>query len=124
MQLILSAQATAKSRKGSTLLIGISLGANSDRNHCMAHGTWDHASYRVQQHHCSVGLLPVPVRKSVCRKSPHDAKFLFGMAPHSGRLASQELHERLGHELVQLVRVVVDARDQIPGLVLIEEGHR
>ncbi len=26
----------------------------------MAHGTWDHAFDRVQQHHCLIGLLPLP----------------------------------------------------------------
>ena len=35
-----------------------------------------------------------------------------------------ELHQRLREELVQLVGVVVDARDQVAGLVLVEEVER
>ena len=36
----------------------------------------------------------------------------------------RELHQRLREELVQLVGVVVDPRDQIAGLVLVEEVER
>src|SRR5215472_9595193 len=42
-----SAQIEAKSRKSGTLLRGISLGTASGCNHCMAHGTWDHAFDRA-----------------------------------------------------------------------------
>ena len=37
---------------------------------------------------------------------------------------AQELHQRLGEELVELVGVVVDARDQVARPVLVEEGDR
>jgi hypothetical protein len=48
MRLAPFAQTKAKSRKLGTLLKGISLGTAAGCNHCMAHGTWDHASDRAQ----------------------------------------------------------------------------
>ena len=44
-------------------------------------------------------------------------------AGHQEQVARQ-LHQRLREELVQLVGVVVDSRDQVAGLVLIEEVER
>src|SRR6185312_2583884 len=38
--------------------------------------------------------------------------------------ARYELHQRLAEELIDLVGVVVDPRNEVPGLVLREESHR
>src|ERR1043166_7121194 len=47
-----SKQLVAKWRRSEgTLLIGINLGVASGCNHCLTHGTWDHAFEGAQRHH-------------------------------------------------------------------------
>jgi len=68
--------------------MGINLGAGSGRNHCMGHETWDQASKRFQQHHWRYGLLPLSAAQSRIAQLDDAAKFLPGMVPSPGQIAS------------------------------------
>src|SRR5215831_2119591 len=81
----------------STLLMGINPAVGSGCNHCMAHGTWDHASDRASI------TAPLPKRPTsvACRfliievrdgaPVPSSSS---GMAPHPGSRASEALDQR------------------------------
>src|SRR5215472_14535839 len=82
----------------STLLMGINPAVGSGCNHCMAHGTWDHASDRASitaplprrptSVACRFLIIEIRDGAPVPSSSP-------GMAPHPGSRASDELRTSL-----------------------------
>ena len=92
-----------------------------------------HAAERLQALH----VLRLDPRRSAAAENQHSqrgqkrgrsqanvqAEQKDGGAGHQEE-APDELHQRLGNKLVELVGIVVQARNQVAGLVLVEEHHR